>query len=323
MTIGFGVFAPQGWKLELRDIADPQAKWAKTKEVTLAAEAAGYDSIWVYDHFHNVPRPSQEAVFECWTTMAALAEATSTIRLGQMVGCALYRPPALLAKITSTIDVISGGRLEWGIGAGWYRNEFEAYGHGFPEPKERIGRMAETVEIVTAMWSEPSATYEGRYYTVRRAQCDPKPVQSPRPPVWIGGGGEQLTLRVVARLADWANFGGQPEEWAAKREVLKKHCMGIGRDEESIGKSWSPEVMIRESEAEIRAVVDAGRAGSPWGEPYDSWAAGNLIGTPEQVTEKVARYVDLGCTYFVPWCSDYPDLTTLTLLAERVMPEFR
>jgi F420-dependent oxidoreductase-like protein len=317
------MFAPQGWKRELVGIPDPQAKWAKCKEVALAAEAAGYDSIWVYDHFHNVPKPSNEAVFECWTTMAALAEATSRIRLGQMVGCALYRPPALLAKITSNLDVISGGRLEWGIGAGWYRNEFAGYGYEFPEPKERIGRMAETVEIVTSMWSQPETTYEGKYFQLQRAQCDPKPVQSPRPPVWIGGGGEQLTLRVVARLADWANFGGKPEEWAAKREVLKGHCKAVGRDEEEIGKSWSPEVFIRETEAEIRGLVAASEVGSLWGEAYDSWAAGNLIGTPEQVAEKVARYVESGCTYFVPWCSDYPDTTTLSLFAEQVMPAFR
>jgi F420-dependent oxidoreductase-like protein len=289
----------------------------------LAAEAAGFDSVWVYDHFHNVPKPSHEAVFECWTTMAALAEATSRIRLGQMVGCALYRPPALLAKITSNIDVMSGGRLDWGIGAGWYRNEFAGYGFEFPEPKERIGRMRETVEIVTSMWSEPATTYEGKYFQLSRAQCDPKPVQSPRPPVWIGGGGEQLTLRVVARLADWANFGGKPDEWAAKREVLKGHCKAVGRDEEEIGKSWSPDLLIRETEAELREVVAAGRAGSIWGEEFDSWASGNLVGKVDQVTEKIARYVELGCTYFIPWCNDYPDLTSFTLLAERVMPQIR
>ena len=323
MVIGFGLFVPQGWKMELQGIPDPQAKWAKAKEVALAIEGAGYDSVWVYDHFHNVPKPANEAVFECWTTMAALAEATSRVRLGQMVGCAPYRQPALLAKITSSLDVISGGRLEWGIGAGWYRNEFAGYGYEFPEPKDRIGMMRECVEIVTSMWTRPETTYAGRYYRLDRAQCDPKPVQQPRPPVWIGGGGEQLTLRVVARLADRANFGGKPEEWARKREILKAHCAAVGRDEETIEKTWSPEVLVRETEAEIRELHDAGRVGSPWGEPFESWAAGNLIGTPEQVAEKIARYVELGCTYFVPWCSDYPETTTLELFAKRVMPEFR
>lgn len=321
--IRFGMFAPQGWKLELASIPDPAAKWAKTKEIARAAEAAGYDSLWVYDHFHNTPKPGQEAVFECWTTIAALAEVTSTIRLGPMVGCAAYRAPALLAKITSNIDVISGGRLEWGIGAGWYRGEFAGYGYEFGAPKERIGRLRETVEIVTSMWSEPETSYEGRYYRLEKAQCDPKPLQRPRPPVWIGGSGEQLTLRVVARLADKANFGGKPHEFAAKREILKKHCAEVGRDEDEIEKTWSPEVFVRESEREIEQLHEAGRLGSRTGEPFDSWVAGNLIGTPEQVAEKIAAYVDLGCTYFLPWCSDYPSTQTLELFATSVMPQFR
>src|SRR5512134_1376433 len=124
----FGAFIPQGWKMELASIDGAEQKWAKTVEIALLAEELGYDSVWVYDHFHNVPRPAHETVFECWTVMAALAEATSTIRLGQMVSCTPYRPPTLTAKITSTIDVISGGRLEWGVGAGWYEHEFKAYG---------------------------------------------------------------------------------------------------------------------------------------------------------------------------------------------------
>ncbi|MDQ3944147.1 MAG: TIGR03560 family F420-dependent LLM class oxidoreductase [Actinomycetota bacterium] len=317
MTVGFGMFVPQGWKMELSGIAEPAAKWAKAKEIALAAEAAGYDSVWVYDHFHNVPKPAHEAVLECWTTMAALAEATITVRLGQMVGCAAYRAPSLLAKITSNVDVISGGRLEWGIGAGWYRNEFAGYGVPFAEPKDRIRMLAETVEIVHSMWTKPETTYQGRFFELDRAQCDPKPLQDPRPPTWIGGGGEQLTLRVVARLADWSNFGGKPEEWARKREILKEHCKAVGRDEEEIGKSWSPDLIVRESEAEVAEFS------SMWGEPRESWVGGNLVGTPEQVCEKVARYVELGCSYFVPWCRDYPDMQSLSLFAEKVMPEFR
>ncbi|MGH9040907.1 MAG: LLM class F420-dependent oxidoreductase [Acidimicrobiia bacterium] len=316
MAVGFGVFVPQGWKMELAGIDGAQAKWAKAKEIALLAEAKGYDSVWVYDHFHNVPKPANEAVFECWTTMAALAEATSTVRLGQMVGCALYRAPSLLAKITSNVDVISGGRIEWGIGAGWYRNEFAGYGVPFPEPKDRIGMMAETIEIVRSMWTEPTTTYDGRYFQLDRAQCDPKPVQDPHPPIWVGGGGEQLTLRVVARLADRANFGGKPDEFAHKREVLKEHCRAVGRDEEEIAKTWSPDLVVRETEAEVAEFT------SIFNEPRESWAAGNLVGTPEQLCEKVARYVELGCSYIVPWCRDYPDTESLTLFADKVAPEF-
>jgi F420-dependent oxidoreductase-like protein len=318
-SLSFGVFVPQGWKMELASIADPVAKWARSVEIATLAEELGYDSLWVYDHFHNVPKPAHEAMFECWTTMAAISQRTSRIKLGQMVGCAPYRSPALLAKITSNIDVMSGGRLIWGIGAGWYQHEFAGYGYEFPPPADRIRAMAETVEIVTAMWSQADVTYKGRYFTLEGAQCDPKPVQSPRPQVLIGGGGEQLTLRVVARLADASNFGGKPHEFGAKCEILKGHCTAVGRDYDEIQKTWSPEVFIRETDREI---VEGGTR-STFKEPFDSWRAGNLVGTPEQVAEKVAAYADLGCTGFYPWCSDYPDTQTLRLFAEKVIPQFR
>lgn len=318
-TLTFGMFFPQGWKMELASIDGAENKWQTALEIAELIEDLGYDSIWLYDHFHNVPRPAHEAVFECWTTVAALSQATSRVRLGQMVGCNSYRQPSVLAKMTSTIDVMSGGRLDWGIGAGWYENEYKGYGFDFPAPKVRIGMLKEAVEIVRSMWTEPETTYKGTYYELERANCDPKPVQQPHPPIWIGGGGEQLTLRVVARLADVANFGGKPHEWQHKAEVLKGHCRDVGRDDDEIRKTISGEVMVRETEAEI----DALGSRSLWGEPLESWKAGNLVGTPEQVAEKIQAYVDLGCTGFVPWCSDYPDTQTLRLFAEKVMPEFR
>jgi F420-dependent oxidoreductase-like protein len=314
----FGTFIPQGWKMELAGIADPQDKWAKALEIAMLAEDLGYDSLWAYDHVHNVPVPAHETMFECWTTLAAVSQRTSRIRLGQMVGCASYRNPALLAKITSNLDVMSGGRLDWGIGAGWYQNEYDAYGYEFLPARDRIRVLRETVEIVKLMWSEPDAGYEGRFFTIRGAQCDPKPLQRPHPPVWIGGGGEQLTLRVVAHHATHSNFGGKPHEFAHKCEVLKGHCAAVGRDYDEITKTWSPEVFIREDEREI---VEGGTR-SFWGEPFDSWRAGNLVGTPEQVAERLRVYADLGCGGVVPWCSDYPESETLRLFAEQVMPEF-
>jgi len=241
----FGVFMPQGWKMELSTIQGDEAKWQTAVDTALLAEKLGYHSIWVYDHFHNVPRPAHEAVFECWTTIAAISQRTSRIRLGQMVGCNSYRNPGLLAKITSTIDVISGGRLDWGIGAGWYENEYRGYGYEFPKPADRIGMLRESVEIVKSMWTNTETSYDGKYYKMVRANCDPKPLQKPNPPIWIGGGGEQLTLRVVAEHADCSNFGGKLDEWARKREILKGHCAAVGRDESEIRKTWSPEVFIR------------------------------------------------------------------------------
>ena len=319
MDLTFGVFIPQGWKMELSTIPDPVDKWQKAVEVSELAEELGYDSLWVYDHFHNVPVPAHETMFECWTTLAAISQRTERIKLGQMVGCAPYRNPGLLAKITSNIDVISGGRLIWGVGAGWYQHEFTGYGYDFLSAADRIRVMRETVEIVTAMWSQPDVSYEGRFFTLDGAQCDPKPLQDPRPQVLIGGGGEQLTLRVVARLADASNFGGKPHEFAHKCEVLQGHCADVGRDYDEIQKTWSPEVFIREDDQEI---IDGGSR-SFVGEEYESWRAGNLVGTPEQVAEKVQAYIDLGCTGFDPWCSDYPETESMRLFAEAVIPEIR
>jgi F420-dependent oxidoreductase-like protein len=314
----FGIFIPQGWKMELVSIPEPTDKWKKTVEVAQLAEKLGFDSIWVYDHFHNVPRPAHETVFECWTVMSAISQLTSTIRLGQMVGCNLYREPSLLAKITSTLDVISGGRLDWGIGAGWYENECRGYGYDFPEPKVRIAMLRECVEIVRSMWTQEETTYDGKYYTMLRGNCDPKPLQKPHPPIWIGGGGEQLTLRVVARYADCSNFGGSPEEFARKREILKGHCVAVGRDESEIRKTWSPDVFIRRTEKEIK---DAGSL-SLRADPFDDWQKNNLVGTVEQVSEKVQKYIDLGCSGFIPWCADFPSTETVELFAE-VMKNFR
>ncbi len=314
----FGTFVPQGWKMELAGIPDPEQKWAVTVEVAELADELGYDSIWVYDHFHNVPVPAHETMFECWTTLAALSQRTSRVRLGQMVSCALYRNPGMIAKITSNIDVISGGRLDWGIGAGWYDGEFKAYGYDYPSNADRIRMLRETVEIVKLMWSEADAHYEGRHFTIAGAQCDPKPLQDPHPPIWIGGGGEQLTLRVVARHATHSNFGGKPDEWSHKADVLRGHCAAIGRDPSEITMTWSPELYVRETEAEVGT-----ESKSFWGEPFESWRDGNLVGTPEQICEKLAAYQALGCGGVVPWVADFPSTESVRLFAEKVIPEFR
>jgi F420-dependent oxidoreductase-like protein len=257
-------------------------------------------------------------VFECWTTVTALSQLTRRVRLGQMVGCNSYRNPALLAKITSTLDVVSGGRLDWGIGAGWYEGEYRSYGYDFPTAKVRLAMLAEAVQIVTSMWAEPETTFHGEHYDIERAQCDPKPLQQPHPPVWIGGGGEQITLRIVARYADCSNFGGGPAQWAHKRDVLRAHCVAVGRDADEIRMTWSPEVLVRSTEAEVEAeFARRGRTGFP------EWRESNLAGTPDQVVERLRAYVDLGLGGVIPWCLDYPDTETLVRLASEVAPELR
>jgi len=316
MSVEFGVFVPQGWKMELASIEGAEAQWQAAVDVAVRAEELGFDHIWVYDHVHNVPVPAQEAMFECWTTLAALSQRTSRIGLGQMVGCTSYRNPALLAKITSTLDVVSGGRLEWGIGAGWYEQEYRAYGYKFPGARVRIEMLEDCVEIVTRLWREGEVTYDGTHLSVAGAQCDPKPLRSPH--VWIGGGGEKRTLRVVAKHATHSNFGGAPDEWARKSAILDEHCAAVGRDPATITRTMSGEVFLRETEAEIGT-----ESRSFWGEPFETWAPSNFVGTPEQVVDKMRAYIDRGCGGFVPWISDYPDHQTLELLATEVVPALR
>src|SRR2546429_3142819 len=188
MAVKFGVFTPQGWRTDLVQIKDPIEKYEAMTKVAQAADRGPWDSIWVYDHFHTVPEPKLEATFECWTITSTLARDTKRVRVGQMVGCNGYRNPALYAKLASTVDVASHGRLNAGLGAGWYEHEWRAYGFGFPELKERMGMFKEACEIIHRMWTEDDPVFKGKYYTIDRPINEPKGVQKPHPPLWIGGG---------------------------------------------------------------------------------------------------------------------------------------
>lgn len=315
----FGVILPIGRRLELLGIPDPVAKWDTTVAAAQQAEALGYDSVWVYDHLHNVPVPTNETVFECWTTLAALSQQTGRVRLGHLVGNNLLRPPTLVAKMAATVDVMSRGRLDWGIGTGWDRNELEAYGYALPPPSVRIDMLAEAVQLVRALWTQSEVEHVGRYYCARGAQCDPKPVQRPHPPIWIGGAGERRMLRVVAELADCSNFGGSPSQWGHKSEVLTRHCEAVGRDPSTILRTWSHDAYLVEDDRELDDV----RSRSLWGETADEWRECNLVGTPDQVAARIHEYIDHGCHGFLIWCADAPGSRTLELFAREVIPRFR
>ena len=303
----FGAFVPQGWKMELSSFDGAEAKWAKAVEVAQRAEQLGYDSVWLYDHVHNVPRPAHEAVFECWTTIAAISQVTSRVRLGQMVGCNSYRAPSLLAKITSTVDVISGGRLDWGIGAGWYENEYRGYGYDFPPPRERIGRLRESVEIVRSMWTQAETTYHGKYYDTVRANCDPKPLQQPHPPIWIGGGGEQLTLRVVARHADiWHGFGGL-DTLKRKIGLIHEYARGYGRDPSEILISTNVPIWVGNDPPQGAP----GRAGAP--------PPSFISGEPAAIEARLREYVAAGVTYFI--LGGY-NLDNWRRVSDQIIPRF-
>ncbi len=232
-----GIIVPQGWTGEY-DGWDPARAWHRTAAVAQQAERLGFESIWLFDHFHTVPEPTDELTFESFTSLAALAALTHRVRLGHIVICTGYRNPALTAKMISTMDVISGGRMELGIGAGWKREEWLAYGYGFPETRERLAALSDGLEVITRMLApgqHTRATYEGRLAHVRDAINLPKPLQQPRVPIMVGGNGPNVTWRLAARHADELNLDGMsPEEVAAALPVIHSRCEEIGRDPASL-----------------------------------------------------------------------------------------
>ena len=228
-----GVIVPQGWVGEY-DGWEPLDAWRRTTEVARQADRLGFESIWLFDHFHTVPRPTDEITFESFTSLAALAAITERVRLGHIVICTAFRNPALTAKMISTMDTISGGRMELGIGAGWKKDEWDAYGYGFPETPERLARLGDDLGVITAMLAgdkHQHATFEGTYSHVRNARNIPKPIQQPRVPIMVGGNGPNVTWRLAAKHADELNVDGMsPADVAKALPVIRGRCEEIGRD---------------------------------------------------------------------------------------------
>ncbi len=246
-----GAIVPQGWVGEY-DGWDPLDAWRRTTTVAQEAERLGFESIWLFDHFHTVPRPTDEITFESFTSLSALAALTERVRLGHVVICTAFRNPALTAKMIATMDSISGGRMELGIGAGWKRDEWLAYGYGFPETKERLARLADDLEVITRMLDGDEhrhATHEGRYSSVRDAINVPKPIQRPRVPIMVGGNGPNVTWRLAARHADELNVDGlTPTELAEALPVIRGRCEEIGRDPATLSVSvhvWREDITER------------------------------------------------------------------------------
>ncbi len=315
----YGAFAPQGWKLEYHGWSAADA-WARTVEVSQLAERLGYEHLWVYDHVETVPRREPTHVFEAFTTLAALSQRTTSIRLGQLVTCAAYRSAGLLAKEAAVVDVVSGGRLILGLGAGWYEREYQAYGYEYPPARERLELLDETVRAIRALWTDETVTFAGRHVHFDGAYCDPKPLQH-LPPVWIGGGGERVTLRIAAAHADATNWQVGPDAFVHKSEVLRGHCADLGRDFDTIVRTHGPDCRIFTSERDLNVWLDRPDGGDLWGGgDRDTYVRDNFVGTAEQVTDKVQAFVDAGCREFVLWFRDYPASDSLEAFASDVRP---
>ncbi|MCU0493236.1 MAG: LLM class F420-dependent oxidoreductase [Chloroflexaceae bacterium] len=320
MTIRFGTFVPQGWRLDLLEIADPVEKYeAMTKVAKTVDSMPTYDSIWVYDHFHTVPRIEQEAVFEAWTITAALARDTQRVKVGQMVTCIGYRNPALAAKIASTVDVLSHGRLYCGIGAGWYEHEWRAYGYGFPETRDRMRAFREATHIMVKMWTEETPTFEGEYFHIRGPINEPKGVQKPYPSLWIGGGGEQVTLKLVAQYGNASNFGGSPEDIQRKCTILQDHCASVGRNYDDIIKSTNANIIFVRSNSTIAEETEKVRATYGWTVEQMQQAA--IVGTPDQVLQRLGALCDAGINYIITYFPRIAyDYDPLYIFADQVAP---
>jgi len=315
MAMDFGIVVPQGWRMDLVGISDPAEAYEAMSRVAQEAEALNFHSIWLYDHFHTVPTPTQEVTFECWTSTAALARDTKRVRIGQLVTCNSYRNPALLAKMASTVDALSHGRLDFGIGAGWYEEEYRAYGYAYPETRERLQRLREAIQVILAMWTQNEASFEGTYYQVRGAINQPKGVQKPHIPLLIGGEGEKVTLRLVAQYGDACNIGGGIANIKHKLAVLKQHCDELGRDYNSIRRTTLvDDCAIAPTEEEAIAKLTPAQRSD-----LESLRQTELIGTPAMIRQRLAQYEEAGIQEIVVRFVDATQLESIRLFARECM----
>ncbi len=293
--------------------------YAYLREVFRAADELGYDGASLYDLL-GIP------TLECWTTLSALAAETEQIRLIPMVLANLYRHPGTLAKMAATLDVISDGRLVLGIGAGGGEGDHKAYGLPYPSTRERVAMLGEAVQVIRLLWSGERVSFEGEYYRLDDALCDPAPVQRPGPPILIGGSGERYLLRAAAQYADITNMRADMsiDEHEAKRRVLDTHCNAAGREPSEVALSHNAHVFIGEDEAAVeRALAEhAARHGVSM-EQFRASLGNAIVGTPPQCVEQLRRYVDYGIGWFFLLFPEPVRVGDLELFAKEVLPEFR
>jgi F420-dependent oxidoreductase-like protein len=288
----------------------------KLKTLVGSAEHYGFDSFWVMDHFHQIPNVGkvQEPMLEGWTTQSVVAGFTSKIMLGTLVTGIVYRYPSVLAKVGATLDVLSKGRLYMGIGAAWNVDEATAYGIPFPPVKERMQRLEEGVQVIKKMWTEETASFSGRFYQLRGAYCNPKPIQKPHPPIMIGGSGERRTLKLVAKYADACNIFGSVDTVKMKLEVLREHCRAVGRDYDLITKSKLGHVVIDEDKEKAAEAIKA--------VPEDRRREYVIYGTPDEVRRQVEAFRDAGIEYLIVNLEPDRELEALDLFANEVVKNF-
>jgi F420-dependent oxidoreductase-like protein len=313
--MNIGAFIPQGWRMDLSGVPINE-QWETIINSANKIEELGYHSLWVYDHFHTVPSPTQDPTYECWSLMAALSQTTSKVRLGQMCTCNSYRNPAYLTKVASTIDVMSGGRLEYAIGAGWYDQEYKAYGYDYPSAGVRLKMLEESLIIYKKMTTEDEASFEGEYYQINKAINQPKPIQKPHPPLWVCGGGEKVTLKLLARYGDYGNWDVDVEGFINKSNILREHCENENREFSDIGRTLHTNVIIGENQADLDSKIE--KISEFTSIPKDMYLSKPLVGVKNKVFEKIDEFESHGCSYLIAYIADIVWGDTLDILKEKL-----
>ena len=308
-----GVFVPQGWRMDLNSIK-LEDQWNTILNAASNIENLGYESIWVYDHFHTVPKPTQDPTYECWTLMSAFSQTTTKVRLGQMCTCNSYRNPAYLTKVASNIDVMSNGRLEYAIGAGWYDHEYRAYGYEYPSAGIRLKMLEESLIIYKKMTTEETPSFTGDFYQIDGAINQPKPIQKPYPPLWVCGGGEKVTLKLLAKYGDYGNWDVDVNGFIEKSKILATHCENVGRDFNDIGKTLHTNVLIADNQNDLDKKVE--KLATYTNIPKDYYYDRPLIGTKGKVFDTIEQYKEAGCVYLIAYIPDIVWGDTVNYLSE-------
>ena len=316
----FGTMVPQGWKLDLVGVPD-EDQWSRIAETAQTIEAGHWDSLWVYDHFHTHPIVAHESTFEAWTLMAALAVATERVRIGQMCTCIPYRPASLLGKIAVSVDAIAGGRLDVGIGAGWSHKEFAAYGYDYPSDGVRLDMLEEAAQLLKTMWTQEEAHFEGEHYQLDGAITRPRPVQQPHPPLWIAGGGEKRTLRIVAKYGDFSNFGDDLESFNRKSSILADHCEEAGRDFAEIGRTVHLMSVIGRDREDLdrKLEVAAERRGST----PEEFEEEHFVTTVDEAVDLMGQFQEAGCAEMILYFYDMGAHDSMELFDSEVIGQLR
>ncbi|MGA3351673.1 MAG: TIGR03560 family F420-dependent LLM class oxidoreductase [Acidimicrobiales bacterium] len=294
-----------------------RTSWPEYAAAMGSVEELGFDSAWTFDHLLPFSGSDDGACFETLTTLAAMATLTTRVRIGVLVSGVLYRDPATLAKGAALVDHISGGRLEFSLGAAWAEREFRAYGLPFPPLAERYERLDEALQIVRSLWSEARTTFAGRYYSVEDAPCEPKPLQRPHPPITIGGSGLG-SLRLAAKHATTWNMQGSPSKCAERSALLRRCCEEVGRDFGEIQLSVHPLLAVARTHQEAEAL--ASQTAASHGEDLEGQRGEWLLGTPTEVVDQLHRYIEVGISHWVIAVGHPFDMAQLRMLREEVLP---